>query len=113
MADANKFFDLGPARRRLVHLMQEINFGRIENLRIRNGDPMHDPLPRIVREVRFPGENGPRPEAEIGDFALKRQVKDLLTELDRIGNGVVDVLIVKHGLPFSMQVAEPASADAA
>jgi len=113
MAHACRLADLGPDRRRLVHLMQQINFGRIEGLRIRDGDPVLDPLPRIVREVKFPGDNGPRPEAESGDFTLKRQVQDLLAELDRIGDGVVDVLVVKHGLPFSMQVAERSSADAA
>lgn len=110
MAHASQLADLGPDRRWLIHLMQQINFGRIENLRIRDGDPMHDPLPRIVREVKFAGDNSPRSEAEIGDFTLKRQVQDLLAQLDRIENGTVDVLIVKHGLPFSMQVAESTSA---
>lgn len=110
MAHTSQLADLGPDRRWLIHLMQQINFGRIENLRIRNGDPMHDPLPRIVREVKFAGDNTPRSEAEIGDFTLKRQVQDLLIQLDQIGDGVIDVLVVKHGLPFSMQVAENASA---
>lgn len=110
MANTCRLADLGPDRRRLIHLMQQISFGRIESLQIRDGDPVLDPLPRIVREVKFAGDNGPRLEADIGDFTLKRQVQDLLAQLDRIGNGVIDVLIVKHGLPFSMQVAESASA---
>ncbi len=97
------------AARRLIEQCQRINFGRIEYLPIRNGDPVVDPLPRIVREVRLPGDNGPRPEAVLGDFALKRQVEDMLAEFARIGDGVVEVLIVKHGLPFSMHVVEPPS----
>ena len=34
---------LSPARRRLVELMQEVNFGRIKSLRILDGDPTFDP----------------------------------------------------------------------
>jgi len=34
---------LSPARRRLVELMQEINYGRIERLEVRDGEPVFDP----------------------------------------------------------------------
>ncbi|MCK4873632.1 MAG: hypothetical protein KAS72_12995 [Phycisphaerales bacterium] len=104
---------LSSSRARLLEMMQELNFGRIENLRIRAGDPVFNPPPRRVYEIKFGGDNGPRPEAEIGDFALKRQVQDLLVQLDRIGDGLIEVLVVKHGLPFSMQVAEDSEVDAA
>ena len=59
-------------RRRLVELMQQINFGRIEGLTLRGGEPVFDPAPRIVREVKFGGENGPRPERDSSDFLLNR-----------------------------------------
>ena len=55
--------DLSPARARLVVLMQGINFGYIEGLIVRAGAPVLNPPPRVVREVKFGGENGPRPEA--------------------------------------------------
>src|SRR5262245_59935470 len=55
---------LSRPRRRLVELMQNLNFGRIEVLVIRNGNPILDPLPRVVREVKFGGDNGPRPERD-------------------------------------------------
>ena len=100
-------------QRRLIEMMQRLNFGRIEDMRILAGEPMFDPPPRVVREVKFGGENGSRPELDIGDFALKRQVQDLLVQLDQIGDGLIEVLVVKHGLPFSMQVAEHSEVDAA
>lgn len=87
-------------------MMQGINFGRIEDLCIRDGEPVFDPPPRVIREVKFGGDNSARRETGIDDFALKRQVQDLLVQFDRVGNGVIEVLVVKHGLPFSMQVAE-------
>ena len=97
---------LSPRQAHLLEMMQELNFGRIEGLRILDGEPVIDPPPRVVREVKFGGDNSARPETGIEDFALKRQVQDLLAQFDRVGNGVIEVLVVKHGLPFSMQVAE-------
>jgi hypothetical protein len=99
---------LSPARRELVELLQEVNFGRVEGLAVRAGQPVFSPPPRVVREVKFGGDNGPRPERAAGDFELKAQVVDLFAALDRLGDGVVDLIEVKHGLPFKMEVAEPA-----
>jgi len=100
---------LSSNRSRLLEMLQALNFGRIEQLRVISGEPAFDPSPKITREVKFGGENGMRPELSLSDFSLKRQVQELFEELDQIGNGVIDVLVVKHGLPFSMQVAESAS----
>ena len=97
--------DLSPARRRLVELLQQINFGRIESLHVRGGEPvLEEPSPKIYREIKFGSENGPRAEAESRNFALKAQVVELLSELDRLGDGQIDVLTIKHGLPFGMHV---------
>jgi len=96
-------------RQRLVELMQAINFGRIEGLAVLDGDPVLDPPPRVIREVKFGGENGPRPELDAGNFLLKSQVVELFRHFDELGNGTIDVLEIKHGLPFRMLVAEAAA----
>ncbi len=93
-------------RQRLIELMQRVNFGRLEGLVVRNGDPLFDPPPRVIREIKFGGENGPRPELESEDFVLKAQVVDLLAQLDRLHNGTIDAIEVKHGLPFRAIIAE-------
>jgi hypothetical protein len=98
---------LSPARRRLVELMQEINFGRSEGLAVRGGDPVLAPPPRLVREVKFGGDNGPRPERGAADFDLKARLVELLDYLDEAGDVTIDLLEVKHGLPFRMLVADP------
>ena len=95
---------LSPARRELVGLLQRINFGRIEGLRVRGGEPVLDPMPNVTREHKFCGENGPRPEAGRADFKLKGQVADLMQLLDSIGDGVITVLTVKHGVPFHAEL---------
>lgn len=96
---------LTPSRRRLVELMQRVNFGRVECFLVRGGEPVLDPPPRVVLEVKLGGENGPRPETDsAADFALKAQVINLFEHFDRLGDAGVEVLTVKHGLPFSMHV---------
>ncbi len=95
---------LSLGRRRLVELMHRINFGCIEQPNVRGGQPVFEPPPRIVREHKFVGENGPRDERAVADFALKAQIVELFDEIDRLHEGVIDLLMVKHGLPFCMHV---------
>ncbi len=100
---ASTFLSLSPARRRLLRLMQQLNFGRIEGLCIRRGEPVFDPMPKIVVEHKFAAENGPRPEATKGDFLLKHQHLDLLRLFDRLGDQDFAMLRVLHGTPFSCE----------
>lgn len=95
---------LSPGRRWLLRLMQHVNFGRVEGLVIADRQPVLEPPPRIIREIKFGGENGPRPETAIDDFALKAQVVELFRTFDDLRDGVIEVLEIKHGLPFRMAV---------
>lgn len=95
---------LSAAKRRLVELMQRVGFGRIEGLPVRAGEPVLDPPPRVVREIRFGASNGPRRELGLRDFALKTQVGELFQHLGRVGDGMVRSLEIKHGLPLLMRV---------
>ena len=84
--------------------MQEINFGWIERLQVRQGEPVFGPQTRVVREIKLGGESQPRPELERGDFVLKSQVVQLFEHLTTLGNGEVERLQVRHGLPFLMHI---------
>jgi len=98
--------NLSEARRQLVGLMQHVNFGRIFDLQVRNGEPVMDPPLRIVREIKFGGDNGPRPEAAKADFTLKAQVRDLFAQMEAVGNGVIPCIEIQRGLPFRMTLEE-------
>src|SRR4051794_21272790 len=76
--------DLSPQRQRLAELMQNANFGTIYALPVRAGEPILDPLPRVVREFKFSeaADNGPRPELDSADFALKSELVQFFEELD-------------------------------
>src|SRR5262249_23473123 len=96
-------------RQALIELMQSLGHGQIESLVIQDREPVLDPSPRVVRDIKFGGENGPRPELGTADFVLKSEVLELFGYFDRAGNGSIDVLVIKHGLPFRMSVREVAA----
>lgn len=90
----------------LVALMRQIGFGRIESLHISGGQPVLDPPPRIVREIKFGSETSPGVPADRSKSVPKRQVQELFDLMREVENGVIDVLEVRHGLPFRVVIAE-------
>lgn len=102
--------DLPPAGARLVELMQGLNFGRILDLAVRDGEPVFDPPPRLIRKIKIGGENGPRPEAVTADFELRKEVREMFEHLSRLGTGIVRCIEVKNGLPFMAEVEEEVGA---
>ncbi len=103
---ADRKSSLTPSQQKLLAEMQRINFGCIEDLPVRRGEPVMDPLPCVVHQIKFNGENGPRPELARADFALKAQVRELFVRLEALGDGIVRSLEIQHGLPFRMTVKE-------
>ena len=97
---------LGPEGRLLIEMMQSVNFGRIEQLRVRGGELIMSPPPRVVRDVKIGGENGRRPEAHLSDFALKKEVVELLGQIACLNDATIHSIEIKHGLPFKMTVEE-------
>jgi hypothetical protein len=97
---------LSGSHRKLVEMMQKLNFGRIEGLQIRDGEPVFNPAPRFIRDIKLGGENGPRPELGRLDFALKSQVVELLEHFTELQNCRIEVLEVKYGLPFRLVVEQ-------
>jgi hypothetical protein len=98
--------ELSPCRQQLLESMQHINFGRLEGLTVIDGEPVFDPAPRKQFDIKFGGDNGARSELGSADFLLKQQVVELFNFFDEFQNGVIDVLEIKHGLPFRMIVTE-------
>jgi hypothetical protein len=96
---------LSPARQRLVEIMQEVNFGRIEGLRVRDAEPLLEPVPRVLRDIVFGKVNSPNPARGREDFALKEQLIELFDLFDRERSVTVESLVVQNGLPVRMTVA--------
>ena len=95
---------LTPALARLIELLQSLNFGRVEALTIRNGQPVFDPPPRVVQKLKMGADNAPRNEISYADFRLKDGVIELLDVISRLGNGEIRSIEVRCGLPVSVEV---------
>jgi hypothetical protein len=91
-------------RKRLIELCQSLNFGKIEDLPVREGQPHFDSQTRVIKEVKFCAENGPRGDFANPRFLHKPQIEDLLRQLDELQDAHIDILEIKHGLPFKMEI---------
>ena len=97
---------LTPAKRRLVELMQEINYGRLEGLEVRDREPVLDPPPRVVRQIVFGKDNAPHTARKQDSFALKKSVAELFEVFDRERSFLILELVIDNGLPIRMTVAD-------
>jgi hypothetical protein len=95
---------LSDSQCRLLELMQELNFGRIEALYVRGGKPAFDPAPQIIHKRKLGADNGPRPEVAFENFRLKQQTLEMFEAFRELGDGKILAIEVKHGLPFTLEI---------
>jgi len=91
--------DLSPARRALVRLCQTINRGRIEDLEVRNSEPVFEPFPVMLKDVKLDADEEPRPELALTDFVLSSEILRLLALLDEMKCGAIRLIEVRAGIP--------------
>jgi hypothetical protein len=92
----------------LLNVLYDLDFGRVEDLHIREGEPIFEPMPRVVATRRL---GGPAPVGGVlaRDFELKRHHLDLFELIRRIREGIILVLHVHHGLPVAADIEWSAS----
>jgi hypothetical protein len=95
--------DLTDAERWLVQIMSNYQFGRVENLAIRAGQPIIGQDVKVVRVAQLGGDSGGTKIPVADEFELKRSVRDLFEELSRLGNGLIVRLEFKRGLPCRLE----------
>ena len=96
--------ELSEAQSCLIEMFQRLNFGRVEGLVVKRGQPVFEPAPRLVQKLLIGSDNGPRPESKLRDFILKQQTVEVLEVIGRIDDGRVHSIEVRNGLPVSMEV---------
>ena len=84
-----RFSQLSASRQALVRLCQDLNFGQILDLLVRNAEPIWNPGPTVLSEVKLDFEETPRPEGTLPDFRLSSQVRRLMRQLDQIRDGKI------------------------
>jgi hypothetical protein len=90
---------LSPSRRQLVEKMQDLGYGEIRQLVVIKGEPVVEPLPKIVRRHKLTSPRRRQVPPRSEDYILKEQVVNLFDDFDQMGNGVVAVIEVRDGLP--------------
>jgi hypothetical protein len=90
---------LSASRQALVRLCQGVNFGQILDLQVANAEPIWNPGPTILSEVRLDIEETPRPEGELTDFKLSSEIQRLMRQLDQLKDGRVEKIEVRAGVP--------------
>lgn len=96
--------DLLPAERTLLDMIRALGFGQIEFLRISAGEPVVDPWPTVVRDLKLGTERYEAVSTGATEFELKREAADLFEYTRDVDHGEIRCLVVRHGLPFSMEV---------
>jgi hypothetical protein len=96
--------DLSPEQRSLLEIMRVHQFGRIENMSIRAGQPVIDQDLKVVRVASLGGESNGTNLLGSDEFELKRVVCDLFNEFARLDHGTVVKLEFKRGLPCRLEI---------
>ena len=94
-----RFAQLSASRQALVRLCQSVNHGSIEDLRVEQSEPVFDPAPVILKDVKLDSDEGPRPELALADFVVSDEVLRLMNRLEEMKCGTVVRVEVRAGIP--------------
>jgi hypothetical protein len=83
--------------------MRQHQFGRVEDVLVRAGQPILDGDVKIVHVEYLGGAHSGTKVPVSGEFELKQPVRDLFDRLKRLGDGTIVRLEFKHGLPFLLE----------
>ena len=100
-----RFSELSPAWQALIRLFQSLNQGHVRNLVVRCGAPVFDPKPTVTVDIRLDSEEGARPEIELPDFVLRDEVRRLMAHFAQLGDGLVERMEIRAGLPRRVVIA--------
>src|SRR5947209_5155774 len=95
---------LSSPRQVLVRLCQSVDFGQIIDLHIRDREPRFDPAPAVLLDIKLDSDLQARPELALDDFELCSEMRRLLGQIDKIGDGCIQRIEVRHGLPCRLLV---------
>jgi hypothetical protein len=68
-------------------------------LAIKAGEPVLDPPPTLLVDMKLDRDDAPRSEFELADFELSHEVVRLFERLDELATTSVELLEVRAGIP--------------
>lgn len=93
---------LNSDQRRIVEIVEAVEFGLIERLCVRGGLPCYEPEPAIFQTIKLGLKSDRQPDRDLAE--LKQEFESLFDQLSRLRDGVVDIE-VRHSLPFKLVVS--------
>jgi hypothetical protein len=99
MPDIPRFSALSPARQKLVRISQAVDFGELQSIPVRDGDPIFDGTSLAILDAKLDKDEMPRSELCLTDFTLTAEVIRLMSRLDAIKSGTILRLEVRAGIP--------------
>lgn len=94
------------AQKRLLQLMQDVHYGKIEDLVISGGEPVLGLPVKVLRDIKLSVDGGRKPTFPDRDYLDKPQVVEMLRQFKRLGDGVVQLVEIHDGLPFRIHIVE-------
>jgi hypothetical protein len=97
-----RFSELSAPRQALIRRCQRIGFGKILGLAVHQCEPEFGPGTEVLLDIKLGSSGTRRPEQNLLDFSLCAEVVEFLENLDAIGNGSVEHLEIRAGIPVRM-----------
>jgi hypothetical protein len=99
---------LSAPRQKLLQIMQQLHFGKIEGLGVVAGEPTFTPPPKLTQEIKLGSDTAEPKQPVQADFALKRHATDLFKNFDLLPDHSIVSVEVRHGLPARLFVTRTA-----
>lgn len=89
-----------------MRLLERVHYGRVHDLQVRAGEPVFEPPPRVARTYRLTAgaSADPRPQVLADDFAVRKEVVELMRRFAELGDGVVLRMDVLDGAPTVVEL---------
>ena len=97
LAKPLRFSELSPPRQQLLRICQRVNFGYLDNLLVRNQEPVFEETPlSILVDVKLDADPAATPLREPAEFELCSEFCRLMSLLEEIVNGRISRIEVRE-----------------
>lgn len=96
------------AERELIRLIRQTQFGCISNIKLSAGQPIFDGNTSVSIEFKLSGLEPTKEVLSEQDYLNKPQVRTLFERFRTLGNGIIECLDVRDGLPFKVTIKRKA-----
>jgi len=94
-----RFAELSPSRQRLVRILQQLNFGELQDVQVSAGEAVIEATFEVIVDLKLDAGSAPRQEQNLQDFELREELLRLFECLDDLKDGTIQRLEIRAGIP--------------